>query len=110
MSGSAPARARPALWCGLALILLAWNAFLAWHASPYTLLHFYDDVQYQLLARNRLRGHVEVGDQAQTVGHEGSHPLWRPGLVWLEEGFARCLGSVRAGAAATSALGTALLE
>jgi hypothetical protein len=101
---------RKSLWCVLAALLLAWNVFLGTLASPLVLLHRYDGVQYQLLARNRLHGHYEVGDAAHTVHEEGRHPMWRPGLVWIEEGLARCLGSVRQGAAAASAIGTTLLQ
>jgi hypothetical protein len=101
---------RPRVWAGLALALLAWNSLLAAFASPQVILHHYDGVQYQLLARNRLLGHTEIGDRFHTVHAEGRHPMWRPGLVWIEEGLARCLGSVRAGAAAASAIGTTLLQ
>jgi hypothetical protein len=101
---------RPAAWAAVALALLTWNGVAALYANPLTLLHSYDGPQYQLLARNRLHGHYEVGDTAHTVGGEGAHPMWRPGLVWLTEGLARCLGSVRAGAAAAGALGATLLE
>ncbi len=97
-------------WLALALFLLAWNLGLVYYANPLTLLHGHDSVQYQLLVRNRLAGHYEVGDQAHTVRQEGQHPMWRPGLVWVMELFARCLGSVQSGAAAASALGTTLLE
>jgi hypothetical protein len=97
-------------WCLVAAVMLAWNCLLASLASPYAILQHYDGVQYQLLARNRLKGHTELGDQFHTVHAEGSHPMWRPGLVWIEEGLARCLGSVRAAAAAASALGTTLLQ
>src|SRR6266403_5323339 len=72
--------------------------------------HRYDGTQYHLLVRNRLHGHYEIGDTAHTVREEGRHPIWRPGLVWIEEGLARLFGSVRSGAAAASALGTTLLE
>ncbi len=109
-TGGPPALGKFWTWFILGLVLLAWNSFLAWHASPLTLLSYYDGAQYQLLARNRLAGNYQVGDTAQTVGREGSHPLWRPGLVWVTEGLARALGSVQAGAAAASALGTTLLE
>jgi hypothetical protein len=94
----------------LAAFLLAWNGVAAWYASPKTLLQAYDGAQYHLLARNRLKGHFEVGDQAHTVRHEGSHPMWRPGLVWLTQGLASLTGSVGLGAALASALGTALME
>jgi hypothetical protein len=98
------------VWCLLAVALFAWNGWLASLASPFVMVHRYDDVQYQLLARNRLYGHTELGDLAHTVRSEGRHPMWRPGLVWIEEGLARCLDSVRLGAAGASALGTTLLE
>jgi hypothetical protein len=91
-------------------LLLTWNGVLARFANPFVLHHRVDSVQYQLLARNRLHGHHEVGDEAHTVHQEGCHPMWRPGLVWIEEGLARCLGSVRNGAAAASALGATILE
>jgi hypothetical protein len=106
-----PSPHRPIVfWCVIAILLLTWNGTAATFASPFVLLHRYDCVQYQLLARNRLHGHYEVGDQTHTVHQEGCHPMWRPGLVWIEEGLARCLGSVRQAAAAASALGTTLLE
>jgi hypothetical protein len=98
------------VWVALGLGLLAWNGWLASFAGPFTLIHRYDGVQYQLLARNRLLGHCEVNDKTHTVGTEGRHPMWRPGLVWIEETLARGLGSVRAGAAAASALGTTALQ
>src|SRR5438874_4313204 len=98
------------LWCVVAALLLSWNGTLGTFASPFVMLHRYDCAQYQLLARNRLHGHYEVGDEAHSVHQEGCHPMWRPALVWIEEGLARCLGSVRQGAAAASALGTTLLE
>ena len=98
------------LWCVVAALLLSWNGTLGTFASPFVMLHRYDCAQYQLLARNRLHGHYEVGDEAHSVHQEGCHPMWRPGLVWIEEALARCLGSVRKGAAAASVLGAALLE
>jgi hypothetical protein len=109
--GNAPA-AVPAgrLFLAMGAVLLFWNGLLACHAGPLTLTHFHDTPQYQLLARNRLAGETGVGESAHTVGREGRHPMWRPGLVWVEETLARGLGSVRAGAAAASALGTTLLE
>jgi hypothetical protein len=102
---------RPALvWLLLAALLLAWNGLAARYASPFHLIHASDGTQYHLLARNRLLGHYEVGDRAHTVRMEGLHPVWRPGLVWIEEALARVFGSVRAGAAVASVLGTTLLE
>jgi hypothetical protein len=101
---------RIGLVCLLGTLLLIWNGAFAWFASPFVLHHRVDSVQYQLLARNRLHGHDEVGEEAHTVHQEGCHPMWRPGLVWIEEGLAWCLGSVQNGAAAASALGTTLLE
>jgi hypothetical protein len=103
-------RANPLLWCGLAVFLLAWNLVPALFANPFTLIQGYDGVQYQLLTRNRLQGHDELGDTAHTVRTEGRHPMWRPGLVWIQEGFARCVGSVQLAAGLASGLGTALLE
>jgi hypothetical protein len=97
-------------WALLAGLLLAYNGVTALYANPFSLTQWYDGVQYQLLARNRLHGHTEVGDTAHTVGSEGRHPMWRPGLVWVEEGLATWLGSVRTAAPVASALGTALLE
>jgi hypothetical protein len=97
-------------WCLVAVFLLAWNGFAAWHASPKTLIQSYDGAQYHLLARNRLRGHTEMADTAHTVRSEGAHPMWRPGLVWLIEGLAGLAGSVRLAAALASALGTSLME
>jgi hypothetical protein len=98
------------VWCAVGVLLLAWNCLVASFASPFALIHRYDGVQYQLLARNRLLGHDEINDKTHTVGMEGRHPMWRPGLVWIEETLARGLGSVRAGAAAASALGTTSLQ
>jgi len=66
------------------MLLLAWNGALSGLASPFVLQHRFDAVQYQLLARNRLHGHFEIGDEAHAVHAEGCHPLWRPGLVWVE--------------------------
>jgi hypothetical protein len=94
----------------MAALLLAWNGLTAMFASPFTLTQWYDGAQYQLLARNRLHGHDDVGDTAHTVRLEGRHPMWRPGLVWIEQGLAGWVGSLRHGAALASALGTALLE
>jgi hypothetical protein len=101
---------RAALWLGVAGLLLAWNSLTALYANPFTLTQRYDGVQYQLLARNRLNGHDEVGDTAHTVRREGQHPMWRPGLVWIEQELGAALGSVRTGAALASALGTTVLE
>jgi hypothetical protein len=110
MSTSASTGRRFGICCAVAALLLAWNGVLSSFASPFVLLSRYDGVQYQLLVRNRLQGHYEMGDEAHTVHEEGRHPMWRPGLVWIEEGLARCLGSVHRGAAAASGLGTTLLE
>jgi hypothetical protein len=110
MNVQAPDRVHAGVWCALGILLLAWNCLLASLASPFVLIHRYDGVQYQLLARNRLLGHDEINERTHTVGTEGRHPMWRPGLVWIEEELARCLGSVRAGAAAASALGTTCLQ
>jgi hypothetical protein len=96
--------------CLVSLLLLVWNGLFSRLASPFVLTHRLDTVQYQLLARNRLHGHYEVGEEAHTVHEEGRHPLWRPGLVWIQEGLARCLGSVGQAADAAAALGTTLLE
>jgi hypothetical protein len=101
---------RTAVWLTVAMFLLAWNGLTALYANPFTLTQWYDGVQYQLLARNRLAGHEEVGDTAHTVGREGRHPMWRPGLVWIEQALAAGLGSVRWAAAVASALGTTFLE
>jgi hypothetical protein len=95
---------------GLAAVLLTWNGLAARYASPFHLIHASDSTQYHLLARNRLLGHHEVGDAAHTVRSEGLHPIWRPGLVWIEEILARRLGSVSAAGAVASVLGTTLLE
>jgi hypothetical protein len=105
-----PLGRRTAAWLGLTVFLLAWNGVTALYSNPFTLNQWYDGVQYQLLARNRLAGHDEVGDTAHTVGLEGRHPMWRPGLVWIEQTLGAWLGSVRKGAALASALGTTLLE
>jgi hypothetical protein len=101
---------RPWVWGGLALFLLAWNGVAAFYANPFTMTQRYDGVQYQLLARNRLHGHYELGDSAHTVRDEGSHPMWRPGVVWLEQGLAYLFGSVAVASGVASALGTTLLE
>jgi hypothetical protein len=105
-----PLPARPGTWVVLAAFLLVWNGWAASFAGPFTFIQGYDGPQYQLLARNRLHGHTEVGDSAHTVRGEGSHPMWRPGLVWIEQGLGSWLGSVRQGAGLASALGTTLLE
>jgi hypothetical protein len=110
MQPTEPARPRARWWCALAVLLLAWNGLLALYASPFVMLQGHDGTQYHLLVRNRLHGHHEVGDEGHTVRQEGQHPIWRPGLVWIEEGLARLFGSVRSGAAAASALGATLLE
>jgi hypothetical protein len=110
MSPSSSKGLRIGFGCAIAVMLLTWNGVLSSFANPFVLLSRYDGVQYQLLARNRLHGHCEMGDLAHTVHEEGQHPMWRPGLVWIEEGLARCLGSVHKGAAAASGLGTTLLE
>jgi hypothetical protein len=73
------------------------------------LLHHHDAPQYHLLVRNRLHGHFEMADSGHTVRDEGQNPIWRPGLVWIEEALAPWFGSVQASAAAASALGTTLL-
>ncbi|HEX5268852.1 MAG TPA: hypothetical protein VFW33_00130 [Gemmataceae bacterium] len=110
MRPTEPARARALLWwCVPAVLLLAWNGVVALYASPTSLLQGHDGAQYHLLVRNRLHGHYEPGDEGHTVRAEGQHPIWRPGLVWIEEGLARAFGSVAAGAAAAGALGTTLL-
>jgi hypothetical protein len=103
-------RSRAASWGFVAAVLLVWNSLPAWYANPFTLTVGYDGTFYQLLARNRLQGHDELADHHHTVGTEGRHPMWRPGLVWVEEQLARCLGSVQAGSAAASALGVTLME
>lgn len=103
-------RRRAVAWLAVTVVLGTWNGLATSYASPFHMVHTSDTTQYQLLARNRLRGHNEVGDGAHTVRTEGLHPAWRPGLVWLEEALAKPFGSVRAAAAAASALGTTLLE
>jgi hypothetical protein len=105
-----PSRRRAALGAGVVIFLLLWNGLTALYANPFSLTQWYDGIQYQLLARNRLAGHEEIGDTAHTVRREGRHPMWRPGLVWIEQGLAACTGSVRTAAALASALGTTLLE
>lgn len=118
MSTSGPASAAelvtPWRWyagAGVVVVLVcAWNGLAAQYASPFHMIHAYDGTQYHLLVRNRLLGHNEVGEEAHTVRAEGLHPVWRPGLVWIEEALTRVLGSVRASAAFTSALGTSLME
>src|SRR5437588_2999962 len=86
-------RVRVALWCGVTAFLLVWNGVLAVYANPFLLLQQHDGTQYHLLVRNRLKGHYEIEDTAHTVRAEGQNPIWRPALVWIEEGLARCLGS-----------------
>jgi hypothetical protein len=104
-------KSRSALfWIGLSGFLCAWNGLAAMHASPLVLTHRWDGTQYQLLARNQLRGHYEVGDAANTVRGEGRHPMFRPALVWLQHGLALVLGEVQTAAILASALGTTLLE
>ena len=78
-------RTRVWVWPGAGTFLLAWNLVVVQYANQFTLLQGYDSVQYPLLTRNRLNGHVEVGDRAHTVRTEGLHPMWRPGLVWLQD-------------------------
>jgi hypothetical protein len=107
---SIPPQTRLRSWLLLGLLLLVCNGIIALHTTPFSLLAGYDSIQYQLLARNRLAGHYELGEKTQTVGLEGCHPMWRPGLVWIEEGLARCLGSVAAAAALASAVGVTLVE
>src|SRR5207244_1019088 len=85
MSNPESPRLRARTWALLTVALLVWNGWTALYANPFTLTMGYDGTFYQLLARNRLRGHDEVGDTAHTVGEEGRHPMWRPGLVWVEE-------------------------
>jgi hypothetical protein len=89
---------------------LIWNGLAAIYACHFNLIQGYDGAQYQLLARNRLHGRTELGETTHTVRREGLHPMWRPGFVWLTEGFAQVTGSVCTAAAAASALGTTLLE
>src|SRR5438093_1307686 len=111
--GSCPCtstRRRLGIWAAVALVLGAWNGFAASFASPFHLLHASDSTQYHLLVRNRLHGHYEVGDGAHTVRTEGLHPVWRPGIVWIEELLARQLGSVATSAAVAAGVGTTLLE
>lgn len=94
----------------LTAFLLIWNGLTAVYANPFSLTQWYDGIQYQLLARNRLQGHTEIGDTAHTVRTEACHPMWRPGLVWIEQALAAGVGSVRVAAALASALGTTLFE
>src|SRR5438128_2725606 len=96
---------RIALWCSVAVFLLAWNGGLAMYANPLLLLQQHDGTQYHLLVRNRLKGHYELDDTAHTVRAEGQNPMWRPALVWIEEALAPYLGSVHASAALASAVG-----
>lgn len=105
-----PVLARPGAWALLAGVLLLWNLSLGWMGGPWTILQRYDGPQYQLLARNRMMGHYEVGDKAHTVRLEGRHPMWRPGLVWLTQGFAHLTGSVRMAAGIVSGIAVTLLE
>ena len=90
--------------------LVGWNATLAKYANPFSLTQGYDGAQYQLLARNRLAGSYHESHQAHTVRDEGSHPMWRPGLVWLLEGTAHLTGSVSQAAWMLSTAGTTLFE
>src|SRR5438105_2056712 len=107
---SPPLQIQPRTWMAIAAVLLTWNGTAAFFANPFVMIQPYDGTQYHLLVRNRLHGHYELGDTAHTVREEGRHPIWRPGLVWIEEGLARLFGSVRWSAAVASALGAALLE
>lgn len=110
MEAAPPSHFRYGPWLAVALALAVWNGLAASNASPFHVLHASDSTQYHLLVRNRLQGHYEVGDGAHTVRTEGLHPVWRPGLVWIEELLARQLGSVATSAAVAAALGTTLLE
>ena len=95
---SAESRLTRLVWPTVVLVLLAWNSVVATYSSPLVMLQHHDGSQYHLLVRNRLHGHDEVGDTSHTVQGEGRNPIWRPGLVWIEEGLARWLGSVSAAA------------
>src|SRR5207248_8158297 len=106
MEAAPPSHFRYGPWLAVALVLAVWNGLAASYASPFHLLHASDSTQYHLLVRNRLQGHYEVGDGAHTVRTEGLHPVWRPGLVWIEEALARPLGSVALSAAVAAAIGT----
>src|SRR5262249_27328243 len=103
---------RRSFWVGIgfACVLSVWNGILGLYGSPLIMGNRYDGTQYQLLVRNRLHGHYEVGDTAHTVREEGRHPMWRPGLVCVEHALAPCAGSVRGAAVAASVVGTILLE
>jgi hypothetical protein len=105
-----PQRFGGRVWCALTAFLLVWNGLAASFSGPFLFLQGYDGPQYQLLARNRLNGHTEVGDMAHTVRREGSHAMWRPGLVWVTQGLAYFTGSVALAGALASALGTTLME
>ena len=96
--------ARPsALLCGaLTALLLAWNGSLAHYANPFVMTQHNDGTQDYLLVRNRFHGHHEVGDTSHTVREEGAHPIWRPGLVFMEEVLARA-HAVRGAAVLTMA-------
>lgn len=110
MSEPTPARfpVRPAL--AVACFLLFWNGLLGLYGNPLLMVQRYDGTQYHLLVRNRLRGHYEVGDTAHTVRREGRHPMWRPGIVWVEEALSPLSGSVGTAAVAASVIGTTLCE
>jgi hypothetical protein len=110
MSQTDAGRVSIGTWGLMAVALLGWNGLAAAYANPLTLTIGYDGTSYQLLARNRLRGHYGVGDSAHTVRDEGRHPMWRPGLVWVEEQLTRLFGSVQAASAAASGLGITLME
>jgi hypothetical protein len=111
VSEPAPFFRRP-FWLGIAFtcVLTIWNGLLGLYGSPFFMGHRYDGTQYHLLVRNRLHGHYEIGDSAHTVRDEGRHPMWRPGIVWIEEGLVPLAGSVRTAAIAASVVGTVLLE
>ncbi len=110
MNDLTPLVPRPRLWCLIALLLLAWNGAAAFWANGLVMTQRWDGTQYQLLARNRLHGHFEVGDQGDTVRSEGRHPMFRPALVWIEETLAPVVGSVRRAAGIASAVAVTLLE
>jgi len=101
---------RPWAWVALGGFLLTWNMLAALYANPLLMTQRWDGPQYQLLARNRLHGHYEMRDTANTVRSEGQHPMFRPGLVWIEEALAPWLGSVRTASALASVLATSLME
>jgi len=94
----------------MACVLSVWNGLLGLYGNPLTMTNRYDGTQYHLLVRNRLQGRYELDDTTHTVRRQGQHPMWRPGLVWVEEAIAPAAGSVGRAAVIASVVGTTLHE